>query len=115
MKLIREIPALLAWLEGGELSEKMREELRETVAALDEAAGPKGKAKGSLSLKLNLTVTAGRVEITAELATKRPKEERGSTVLWVTESGELSTEHPRQHSMFDGPRAVAGERSVADA
>lgn len=115
MKLLREMPALIAWLEGGELSEKMRDELRDTVNALNEAAGPKGKAKGSLTLKLNLLVTDGRVEIAADITTKRPKEERGSTILWVTETGELSTEHPRQRDMFDGPRAVATDRTAADA
>ncbi|WP_176223095.1 hypothetical protein [Aurantimonas sp. 22II-16-19i] len=46
MKLLREIPALIAWLEGGELSEKMRDELRDTVNALNKAAGPKGKRRG---------------------------------------------------------------------
>ncbi len=113
MKVIREMPALIGWLEGGELAEKMRDELQAVVAALNEAAGPKGKAKGSLTLKLKLEVAMGRVEITGEIASNKPKEERGSTILWVTEEGQLSTEHPRQRDMFDGPRAV--ERAAADA
>ncbi|MCC4299343.1 hypothetical protein [Aurantimonas coralicida] len=106
MKLIRDPQALIGLLEEGELAETMKRELADTLTALNEAAGPKGKANGHVTLKLNLKVEAGMVTIQSDLTSKRPKEERRSTVFWVTEDGALSTQHPRQHDMFEGPRAV---------
>ncbi|MCP1200090.1 hypothetical protein [Notoacmeibacter sp. MSK16QG-6] len=111
MKIIREPQVLIGMLEEGELAESMKRELAETLTALSDAAGPKGKATGHVSLKLNLKVEAGMVTISADLASKRPKEERRASIYWVTEDGALSTQHPRQTDMFDGPREV----STADA
>ncbi len=112
MKLIREPQALIGFLEDGEFAESMKRELTETLVALNEAAGPKGKATGNVKVALNLKVEAGMVTISTELTSKRPKEERRSTVLWVTEDGVLSTQHPRQHDMFDGPRPVPARQDA---
>lgn len=113
MTIIRDPQLLIGALEEGELADAFRTELQETLSALSEAAGPKGKAKGHVTLKLNLDVAAGTVTITSDLTSKRPKEERRSSMYWVTEEGFLSTQHPKQHDMFGGPRSVSddlGER-----
>ena len=106
MTIIREPQILIGALEDGELADAFRTELTETLSALNEHAGPKGKATGSVDLKLNLRVEAGVVTITSDLKSKRPKEERRASMFWVTEEGHLSTEHPRQKDMFSGPRGV---------
>lgn len=106
MKLIREPQALIGMLEDGEFADRFRRELVETLQALNDAAGPKGKASGNVALKLGLKVEAGMVTINADLSSKRPKEEHRSSIFWVTETGELSTQHPRQQDMFEGPRMV---------
>ncbi len=108
MKVVREPQALLGMLEGGEFVGKLQSELTDTLQSLSEAAGPKGKASGHVTVKLSLKVEAGMVTVTPEITAKKPKEEFGSSVFWVTEDGELSTQHPRQSDMFDGPREIRG-------
>lgn len=111
MKIVREPQALIGMLEGGEFVRKLQDELTDTLKRVSETAGPKGKATGSLTIKLALKVEAGMVTITPELTAKKPKEEFGSSVFWVTEEGELSTQHPRQSDMFDGPREIGGRNA----
>ena len=107
MKIIRDPQALIGLLENGEFADAYRRELTETIAALNETAGPRGKASGHVTLKLDIKLENGMAQITPSLTSKRPKEGHGASLLWVTEDGELSTEHPRQHDMFpSGPRAV---------
>ncbi|HAW46286.1 MAG TPA: hypothetical protein DCX34_03475 [Roseovarius sp.] len=107
MKIIRDPQALIGLLENGEFADAYRRELTETIAALNETAGPRGKASGHVTLKLDIKLENGMAQITPSLTSKRPKEGHGASLLWVTEDGELSTEHPRQHDMFPaGPRAV---------
>lgn len=112
MKIVREPQALLGMLEGGEFVGKLQSEMTDTLMKLSESAGPKGKASGSVTVKLAFKVEAGVVTITPELSSKKPKEEFGPSTFWVTEEGELSTQHPRQADMFGGPREI-GERGTA--
>lgn len=107
MKIVREPQILLGMLEGGEFVGKLQNALNAQLAALNEAAGPKGKATGHVTVKLNLKVEAGMVTISPNIDAKKIAEEFGSSVFWVTEDGELSTEHPRQSDMFSGVRDAA--------
>lgn len=114
MKIIREPQALISLLENGEFADAYRRELTETIAALNETAGPRGKATGHVTLKLEIKVENGMAQITPALSSKRPKEGHGSSLLWITDDGELSTEHPRQHDMFpSGPRPVPDRQGAA--
>ncbi|WP_185983007.1 hypothetical protein [Aureimonas mangrovi] len=106
MKIVREPQVLLGMLEGGEFVGKLQNEMNAALTALNEAAGPKGKAAGHVTVKFGLKVEAGMVTITPDITAKKPKEEFGSSVFWVTEDGDLSTQHPRQSDMFDGPREI---------
>lgn len=109
MRRIRDAQTIIGMLEGGEVAQAFASELTETLAKLKELAGdrPKSKAKGSITLKLSLEVEAGAVTIVADIDSKRPKPQRGSSFYWVTDDGALSTEHPQQTDMFAGPRAAA--------
>lgn len=106
MKKIRDGQTIIGMLEGGELAAALGTEITETLAKLKELAGdrPKNKAKGSVSLKINLEVEAGAVTINCDIDSKRPKPQRGSSFYWVVDDGSLSTEHPQQTDMFAGPR-----------
>ncbi len=73
-----------------------------------EAAGPKGKASGHVTIVLSMKVEGGTLKITPDLKEKQPPEEFGSTTFFLTEDGELSTQHPRQSDMFAGPRDAGG-------
>lgn len=113
MKKIRDAGVLLGYLEDGEFLGDLNTSLQETIEALHERAGNKGKAKGSLTIKVDIEVANAMATIKSHFDAKTPKPERGSTVLFVTDDGELSTEHPRQHDMFirdaDERRRRAGE------
>ena len=50
---------------------------------------------------------SGAVTISSEIKSKTPKRPRARSFYWITENGELSTEHPNQTDMFKGPRDTA--------
>lgn len=104
MKRIRDSQTIIAMLEGGEVAAALSTEITQTLEQLKALAGdrPKGKTKGSVTLKLNLEVEGGAVTITADIDSKRPKPVRGASFYWVMDDGSLSTEHPQQTNMFSG-------------
>jgi hypothetical protein len=103
MSIIREAQMVIGILEDGQLANDFSAEMQKALADLKEHAGPKGKAKGSLTLHLDFTVEGGTVTINADLKSKLPKSGRAASVLFVLDDGTLSTEHPRQANLF-GPR-----------
>lgn len=109
MKRIRDAQTIIGALENGEAAAELSKEITATLAALKEMTGgrPKGKAKGKVTLTLDLEVEGSSATITANIESKRPKPVRGSSFYWVLDDGSLSTEHPQQTSMFDGPRGIA--------
>lgn len=112
MKLIRDGQTIVGMLEGGAVAQAFGTEMTETLAALKEHCGgrPKVKAKGKVTLTIDLEVEGASATITADIQSKRPKPVRGASFYWVMDDGALSTEHPQQIAMFDGPRAArAGE------
>lgn len=115
MKRIRDAQTIIGMLEGGEVAAALGAEITETLSKLKELAGdrPKSKAKGSVTLKINLEVEAGTATITCDIDSKRPKPVRGSSFYWVLDDGSLSTEHPQQTDMFAGPRE-ARPRATAE-
>ncbi|WP_062111093.1 hypothetical protein [Aureimonas sp. AU40] len=113
MKKIRDVQTVIGLLEDGQLAQDFSDLLQKTLADLKELAGPKGKAKGSVTLKMDLTAEGGTVTINSDIAAKTPKSGRAASVLFVLDDGSLSTEHPRQMSMFGGPRDIDGERRRA--
>ena len=60
-----------------------------------------------VTLTIDLEVEGAAATITADITSKRPKPERGSSFYWVMDDGALSTEHPQQINMFSGPRNAA--------
>lgn len=114
MQRIRDSNTILGILENGEVVPRLSTELTETFLALKEHTGdrPKAKAKGSVTLKLNIEVVDGTVTIEAEIASKRPKPVHGSSHFWLLDDGSLSTQHPKQIDMFGGPRDAS--RGMSD-
>lgn len=109
MKRIRDASVIISSLENGELVGAFSSEIVETLKALKDQTGgrPKAKAKGSVTLKLNIEVEGNSATIDADIDSKRPKPVRGSSFYFVLDDGSLSTEHPQQQSFgFDGPRSL---------
>lgn len=109
MKRIRDAQTIIGTLEDGDLANEVSNQITDALRQLKEQCGnrPKAKAKGKVTLTLNLLVQDGAVTIDCEVAAKVPKPPRASSFFWVLEDGSLSTEHPKQIDMFSGPRGVA--------
>lgn len=105
MSILRDVTHLFAYLEGGELKPEIESKLKDTLDALADAAGPKGKAKGSVTIKINFVLEGQTVEVKGEVSNKVPKVERPRSFLFYTSQG-LSTEHPRQLNMFPSEVSV---------
>jgi hypothetical protein len=107
MKKIRDAKTVLGLLEDGDLAADFSAELNALIQKLREVAGPKTSAKGSITLKLDISMEGISSTVDATIDVKAPKAKRVSTFFYVTDDG-LSTEHPRQLGMEFG---VVGEKS----
>ncbi len=109
---IRDVKIVLHDLEHGETMAELSAEMTGLVAFLQTLTHnrPKAKAKGTITLALDVTVEGDTVDISPDIKVKRPKKPRNSSTYFVTRDGDgsLSTEHPSQLNMF--PREVGGER-----
>lgn len=111
-KRITQATDVLAILEDGEFAHEATNEIQTVLAKLRDMAPPKGKGvKGSVTIKLAFDVTGNQVEIAAALESKTPKATRGRSFFFVRPDGALSTEHPSQMAMFDGPKVVGGQQA----
>lgn len=108
MKPTRDALTVLASLEDGVLKTDLSNELANTLETLNNLSenSPKSRIKGSFILKLDIMVEAGVATLQASISTKLPKLPRSRSIRWVGDNGTLSTEHPNQANLFDGPRPV---------
>lgn len=112
MAIIKDPNMVLSMLEGGTFINKFRAEMNKVVKTLADLSGEKGTAKGVLNLKIKFDMKGQTCEITPEVSSKLPMEKGMSETLFVTRSGELSDEHPRQLAMF--PRTAADRDTGTD-
>ena len=103
---LKKLETIVENLENGELSDDLKKEVRELVAYLHEHAGSKGKAKGTLTLKLAFNVQGSSLTIESDLSVVKPKKPRGSSTVFCDDEGRLLTGHPSQSDLPFGPRAV---------
>lgn len=108
MAKLREAPQIIGALEDGELARDFSAEIRKVLETLREHAAQKGSASGSVTLKLNFRLEGSSVDIDADFSSVTPKKKRVRSTFFSVSDG-LSTEHPRQVSMFEGEniRAIA--------
>lgn len=107
--IIRDPSVLIGSLEGGQLNQALGAELATVFRKLHDMSveDVKSTHKGSVTLVLGLSAENGAVTISAEIKSTTPKQPRPRSFYWITENGELSTEHPRQTDMFNGPRVTS--------
>ena len=110
-KEIRDPLMIIGTLERGDVTVALEEEIKRTLALLYEAAGPKGKAKGTVTLTLAFDVQGVSCSVLAGVASKTPKQKRSSTMFFVTPEGALTQEHPSQIPMF--PQDLSDRRNAA--
>jgi hypothetical protein len=106
MAHIKDPAQLLAVLEDGELSEDISREIKELLIYLKDIAGHKSSARGALTLKLAFAVKGATLDIEATLDVSKPKRPRAASTYFVTDTGAISTNHPKQEEFELGPRAV---------
>ncbi len=106
--IIRDSNQLLALIENGDAAHDFFKEVGKTLDVMREAqGGSKAKIKGSVTFKLSFVLDEDVVEIDPEITAKVPKIPRRHTMTFITATGELSTEHPKQLSLFKGERDSA--------
>lgn len=108
MKPTRDALTVLASLEDGALKTDLSSELTNTLVALNSLSenARKARIKGTVTLKLDIILEAGVATLQASISTKVPKLPRRPSIRWVNEDGSVTTEHPNQANLFDGPRPV---------
>lgn len=102
---------ILGHLQRGDVAAMASAEIRDTIKSLQDAAGPKRKVKGSVTIKLNFEVQGQSIAIDPEITSKRPRIEHGKSMYFITGDGGISTEHPQQLGM--GFERIEGGKSRA--
>lgn len=84
----------------GDFQSECGETFKGMNEALSSIAAQNGKAKGQITIVLNVKHEAnGVVEIQPDLKVKMPATVRGKSIFWATESGRLAANDPRQQSL----------------
>ena len=109
--IIRDVQQLFALLEDGDFARDLMKDLNDALQKCRDAAGPKGKAKAAITLKLDLTVQGVSADLDCDYAVKLPKIKRVSTPFFATDQG-FSDQHPKQMEM-PGIRDVSAGRMAA--
>lgn len=86
----------LQMFQGGKLNSDLGDELRELNAKISELAATQGKAKGTLSLELNLQMKDKLLVVTPVIKVKAPKVPLESEAFWLTKKNQLSADNPAQ-------------------
>ncbi|MDQ0349768.1 hypothetical protein [Ancylobacter vacuolatus] len=113
MAIVHDGLQIVGMVDDGDLAAELSAEILRVNAAIKERAGQKGKAKGTVTLVLNLEQEGGILAITGDIKVALPKKKRGASMYWVMTDGAISTEHPQQMNMFSGPRGVNAREPAA--
>jgi len=97
----RNFSQLINEIEDGLLHQDLSIALQDMVAGLiDHRAEMGGKPKGTITLKLDIRLDGGTMDITPEVKIAMPKVARPKTVFYPTPENNLSRTNPRQRDMF---------------
>lgn len=107
----RSYSRFLEMLDDGTAHATVSEDLHELTKTIrDEALARHGSASGTITVVINLKCDeVGTVEATYESKTKLPKRKSSKTIVWLTKSGNITPENPRQQKL--PLREVPGGRS----
>lgn len=118
----RAFSTILAQCEDGALHVELSEKLQALSKTLARHAESFGKAKGTLTLVLDLNVDQlGTTQVEAAIKVREPKVVRPRTVFWQNAAANLLTENPRQQKLplhalpatKEAPRDVGAENRDA--
>lgn len=112
---VRDFAVTLSQIDYGGFLTELSETQHEMNDQLAKHAQQRGKAKGTLTIVLAYEHDAkGIVNVSTEVKTKTPKQERSKTVFWTTDGGNLVNKDPKQVELaFKDMNAT--DRAVRDA
>jgi len=98
---------ILAMCEEGRLDYQLSEDLRKLVHQLRAVAITNGgKARGKVTVTLDVAVEGDHAMVVGDYAVKLPKAKRPPSIAFMTDDGRLTPNRPNQHQFF-GPRSVS--------
>lgn len=96
----RNFGVFLSAIEDGGFQDELSAELLRANTELSKHAEHNGKAKGQLTIVVNLQHHAnGTVDVIGEIKTKLPKSNRARSVFWTTGDGNLTSKNPKQETL----------------
>jgi len=112
-RTLKTFSEMLGLLSRGRFTEKLDEEMRETIAHLEGLPNEKGKA--TITVSFQLSYQSGRLDIKPECKVKLPEGQGFTETPFWTVEGELSVQHPSQSDMFAAREVSARERDEQTA
>lgn len=103
---VRPFSHFLEMLDDGQFHWDLSAELRDLCAELSQTAADTGKAKGRITLTIDLSMEGYNLVATPKLASKKPDKPQAKTYLWLTEGNNPTPNNPRQQRFQFGPREV---------
>lgn len=98
--------AFVDFLEDGEFSRELYEQMRELGRDMRAVAERVGKSKGKLKVTFDLECQDGQFKIGAKYDVTRPELPRPRSVAWLDAHDNFSRFPPNQHQMFGAGRPV---------
>ena len=105
----RQIGEILALDQRGDKAAEISDDNNNLIKRLQDHAGPKGKAKGKMTIEIEYEVEGPTISMSITHKIKEPPPRKSQTHLFVDAEGCIITEHPRQIPMF--PQDVAERAS----
>jgi hypothetical protein len=92
---VRPITDILPMLRMGEAVEEASKKMNELIQAVDNTGKP-----GTFILKITVKPsTSGALELTDDIAIKKPEGKKGSSLFFATPEGNLQRNDPRQNEL----------------
>lgn len=101
----------LGRLDGGNLVENADELLQNVVRDVTRYGG-KGSVTLTITVAPNGDPNARGIKIGGKVKSTAPSRPQGESFYWADEDGSLRREPPKDHDLFEGPRAVVTDPST---
>lgn len=102
---LRPFSEVVTDMAGGDVERELTSLLGEVVRACEGT-----KKKGKLTITLNIAPGPKLMQMTADIKATVPKTTLEATAFYTDDKGSLTIDNPRQTKMFDGPRAITGDK-----
>ena len=106
---------IINMLEEGQFGSDVHEAIADLLAHLNDVSKEtNGKAKGSVTIKLDFTKEDNALRIASNFTVKKPDMPRPKSIMWTDERHNLTMFPPNQMQMF-GMRSIGGSGGLRRA